>query len=215
VDAEGLVLKIDRDQRPWCPEFNGGVRVSSLQTGLFAGPVNSRIGQHRFSNACTVREAQPTEKRYLHKYGFTELRARCDISANNVAALWMIGFEDAPQKSGEICIFELKGNNIGVGSSVIGYGVHPFGDSRLVDEFFEDRFDLDVEAYNTYAVDWTTNAIDFYINDRKVRTIHQSPGYEMQLMLNIYDLEDRNAEAMSFYIDYVAGYQHTERQGCP
>ncbi len=29
----------------------------------------------------------------------------------------------------------------------------------------------------------------------------------MQLMLNIYDLENRNAENMRFFIDYVAGFR--------
>ena len=37
----GLRLLIEADQEPWCPEFDGEVRVSSLQTGVFAGPVGS------------------------------------------------------------------------------------------------------------------------------------------------------------------------------
>jgi hypothetical protein len=41
-----LRLRIDRDQRPWCPEWDGDTRVSSLQTGVFSGPTGSRIGQH-------------------------------------------------------------------------------------------------------------------------------------------------------------------------
>lgn len=28
-------------EEPWCPELDGEVRVSSLQTGVFAGPVGS------------------------------------------------------------------------------------------------------------------------------------------------------------------------------
>src|SRR3954469_3655975 len=43
----GLVLRIDADQPPWCPELDRATRVSSLQTGVFAGPVGSTIGQHR------------------------------------------------------------------------------------------------------------------------------------------------------------------------
>jgi hypothetical protein len=34
------------DQPPWCPEFDGQTKVSSLQTGVFAGPVGSPVGQH-------------------------------------------------------------------------------------------------------------------------------------------------------------------------
>src|SRR6266508_2541641 len=33
-----LRLLIEADQQPWCREFDGQTRVSSLQTGVFAGP---------------------------------------------------------------------------------------------------------------------------------------------------------------------------------
>ncbi len=35
-----LQLLIEEDQQPWCPELDGEVRVSSLQTGLFCGDPN-------------------------------------------------------------------------------------------------------------------------------------------------------------------------------
>ncbi|MDQ3670364.1 MAG: hypothetical protein M3377_08820 [Actinomycetota bacterium] len=54
-----LRLLIEADQEPWCPELDSEVRVSSLQTGAFAGPVGSAVGQHRFNPAALVREAQP------------------------------------------------------------------------------------------------------------------------------------------------------------
>lgn len=205
----GFSLNIEPDQQPWCPEFNGAVRVSSLQTGVYSGPLGSALGQHRFSPDCRVREEQVAEKKYLPKYGYFELRARCDIATSNVAALWMIGYEDLPERSAEICLFELKGKNIYHGHALLGYGVHPFGDAKIVDEFYEEPFGLDVTKFNTYAIEWTENQIDFFINQRKIRTIHQSPDYEMQLMLNIYDLENSNAGNMRFFIDYVAGFRRS------
>src|SRR5918994_7027511 len=51
-----LRLLIEADQQPWCPELDGQVRVSSLQTGLFSGPLGSTIGQHRFNPEVVVRE---------------------------------------------------------------------------------------------------------------------------------------------------------------
>ena len=39
VGGGRLRLRIDADQPPWSPELDGELRVSSLQTGLFAGPV--------------------------------------------------------------------------------------------------------------------------------------------------------------------------------
>ena len=201
-----LVLKIDDDQKPWCPEFNGNVKVSSLQTGGFSGKIGSKYGQHRFSHDCIVREEQILEKKYTPKYGYFEMIARCDISRNNVVAFWMIGFEEKPENSSEICVFELKGENIRNKSSIIGYGVHPFGDPRIQDEFYEEEIEVDVTKFNTYSVEWTKKSIHFYINNNRIRTIQQSPDYEMQFMLNIYDVENLNAKKMCFYIDYIAGY---------
>jgi beta-glucanase (GH16 family) len=162
---------------------------------------------HRFSEKCRVREFQDTERLYLPKYGFISLKAKATISTNNVAALWMIGFEDKPEKSSEICIFEVKGKNIGPDSFKLGYGVHPFGDSRIVDQFFEEEIVGHVDEYNTYSVEWTPEFLVFYVNRNKKRMIEQSPDYEMQLMLNLYDLENRNSEKARFEIEYVAGYK--------
>ena len=53
-----LVLQITEDQQPWCPEFDGKVKASCVQTGLFAGPVGSKLGQLRFNPDLIVREAE-------------------------------------------------------------------------------------------------------------------------------------------------------------
>jgi hypothetical protein len=50
-------LQIAAEQQPWCPEFDGGIKASSVQTGLFAGPVGSRAGQLQFHPDLVVREA--------------------------------------------------------------------------------------------------------------------------------------------------------------
>ena len=61
VGGGRLELRIDADQQPWAPEFDGGLRVSSFQTGVFSGPVGSRIGQLQFREGLIVREAQPSD----------------------------------------------------------------------------------------------------------------------------------------------------------
>jgi hypothetical protein len=58
LEGGALRLRIDADQGPWCPEFDGWLRVSSLQTGAFAGPLGSGIRQQRFAPGLVVREAQ-------------------------------------------------------------------------------------------------------------------------------------------------------------
>lgn len=209
-----LILKIDEQQKPWCPEFNGDVKVSSIQTGVFSGELNSQMGQHRISPDCKVREVQKMEKKYTPKYGYFEIRAKALKSNNNVCAFWMIGFEDEPEKSSEICIMEIKGNNIQSNKSINGYGVRAFADKSLKDEFFEDSFSIDATEFHIYAAEWRPDGIDFYIDNEKVNSIDQSPNYEMQFMLNIYevpsDLEIGPKELTypkEFEIDYIRAYQ--------
>ncbi|MBM7841719.1 glycoside hydrolase family 16 protein [Herpetosiphon giganteus] len=209
--SSSLVLEIQADQAPWCPEFDGQTRCSSLQTGVFGGALGSPFGQHRFNQACVVRELQDSMQIYTPHYGYFEMRAKATIGPNNVVALWMIGFEDQPEHSGELAIMEIKGWNIGAESLKLGYGVHPWGDSQLTDEFFEDEVALDVGEYHIYAAEWTPSQIDIYLDNRKLRTIQQSPSYPMQFMLGIYDLPQRQSSTVAyphkFEIDYVRGYQ--------
>lgn len=207
INNSVLTLYISDTQKPWCPEWNDNVRVSNLQTGVFSGEIGSHIGQHHFTEGLTVREAQPKELKITPYYGYIEFKARCNISDENVAALWLIGIEDAPGRSAEICLFELKGWNITNESAVIGYGVHPFSDINIKDEFYEQRFSIDVKDWNTYSLKWEKDKITFYINGKEINVIHQSPDYPMQLMLNLYDLQNKKNENNVFEIDYVKVYQ--------
>jgi hypothetical protein len=113
VGGGRLRLLIEADQEPWCPELDGQVRVSSLQTGVFAGPVGSRVGQHRFNPEAVVREAQEDVKLYTPLYGRIELRARATDDPRCLSALWMIGYEDEPERSAEICVCEIFGRDVG------------------------------------------------------------------------------------------------------
>src|SRR5262245_5220340 len=99
-----LRLRIDEDQEPWCPELDGDVKVSSLQTGVFAGPLGSGVGQHRFKPEAVVREEQPETRLYTPHYGRIELRAKAVDDPRFMVALWLIGFEDEPARSGELCV---------------------------------------------------------------------------------------------------------------
>jgi len=212
-----LVLKIDADQPPWCPEYDGDIRCSSLQTGLFAGPVGSTLGQHRFNTASVVREAQVNRITYAPRYGYFELRAKSIMRPGNHVALWMIGYEDSPERSAEICICEIYGKNANSTSSVIGFGVHPWADSKIVDEFKEIPLPINIADFHIYAAEWTPTHIDFYVDNRKIGAVHQSPEYPMQFMLGIYERpQEIRRDAMSrgdaeypkkFVIDYFRAYQ--------
>ena len=190
--AEGrLHLLIEADQRPWCPDLDGSTRVSSLQTGVSAGPVGSSIGQHRFHPAATVREAQDNVRLFTPQFGVFVLRSRATDDPNCMVALWMIGYEDLPERSAEICICEIFGKYVDRESASIGMGVHPFGDPAIVDEFEEVRRPIDVREFHDYAAEWTADHVTFFVDGHCIRTVGQSPQYPMQFMLGIYEFRDR------------------------
>jgi hypothetical protein len=210
-----LRLLITADQGPWCPELDGRVRVSSLQTGLFAGPVGSTVGQHRFSPDAVVREAQPETRLYTPQYGRIELQARALDDPHAMVALWMIGFEDEPERSAEICVCEIFGRDVGPDSAVVGMGVHPFHDPSLTDEFSKVRVPIDVREPHLYAADWRPDHVSFFVDGELVKTVGQSPAYPMQLMLGIYEFPPDDEARTSgypkaFVVDSVRGYRLTD-----
>jgi beta-glucanase (GH16 family) len=212
-----LALRIEADQNPWCPEFDGNVKVSSIQTGLYAGPVGSTAGQHRFNNRLAVRQAQPTLRTYTPLYGYFAARVRGVALPGYLCALWMIGFEEVPEESGEIVIFELFGDQITPQESEVRYGVHPWGDPALRDEFYHDRLPLDASRFHVYAVEWTPTHIDFYVDSIRRRTVKQAIAYPMQFMLGIYELPgvypERRHYPREFVIDYFRAYQPKKGYG--
>lgn len=214
--ANGSVtLEIGKRQPPWCAEFDGSVRVSSLQTGAWSGPAGSPFGQLRFNPENRVREPQTEQRLYVPRYGYFEMRARAAASRFNHVALWMIGFEDMPQRSGEICICEIFGGLTGGTATRVGYGIHRWQDPALREEFFEEFFPIDATQFHIYAAEWTPHHVDFFIDGRLLRRIHQSPNYPMQIMLGIYERPDKPSGPLNrqpgyprgFVIDYVRAYQ--------
>ena len=212
-----LRLLIEADQQPWCPEFDGDVRVSSLQTGAFAGPVGSAVGQHRFHPRAVVREPQENVRLYTPHYGLVEMRAKAADDPLNMVALWLIGYEDEPERSAEICVCEIFGRDVAPDEAAVGMGVHPFGDHRIVDEFSREVVRIDVRDFHGYAAESTPERVAFFIDGEHVKTVHQSPSYPMQLMLGIYEFErDAGGAAgatrypKEFAVDHVRGYRRRQ-----
>jgi hypothetical protein len=214
LGSTGLRLLIEQDQPPWCPEHDGAVRVSSLQTGCCSGPLGSHIGQHRFKPNLRVTEWQPTLRLYTPQYGYFETRLKAVPIPGYMVALWMIGFEERPEQSAEICICEIFGSQVTGRTATVGYGIHPFDDPALTDEFRREPVDFNAANYHVYAAEWTPAQVRFFIDNVRVRTLPQSPNYPMQLMLGIYEIPDQlNAQSLRnvwpkvMEVDYVRGYR--------
>ena len=208
-----LRLMVEDDQPPWCPEFDGGTRVSSLQTGVLAGPLGSGAGQHRFTPDAVVREEQADRLLYTPQYGFFELRAAFPSDPSSMAALWMIGVEDRPDRSAEICVAEIFGRDVGPDGAAVGMGVHPFGDPRITDEWAQQPVAVDVTDFHVYAVEWAPEHVAFFVDDALVTVVGQSPGYPMQFMLGIYAFPDDDgalppaSSPREFVVDRFTAYR--------
>lgn len=205
-----LVLQIVEGQEAWCPEFDGEVKTSCIQTGEWAGPVGSKLGQLQFSPELVVREAQENVRLYTPQYGYFECRAKCVNTQGFMVALWMIGYEDEPERSGEICMFEVFAKDVSATSAKVGNGVHPWQDPKLSEDFRQDEIEMDATEFHVYAVDWTEEYVDFLVDGKKIRRVEQSPDYPMQFMLSIYEHPGRADDTVfpvEFVVDYVRGYR--------
>lgn len=208
----GLTLRIDADTEPWSREYDGDVRVSHLQTGQFSGAVGSPVGQHRFRDGLVVREGQPERRLWLVRYGVIEVRLRAIRHPDAMVAFWPIGFEDAPDRSGEICIAEIFGSDLDDTGGWVGVGVKPQRDPRLTMDFEKIRVDGDLTRWHDYAVEWDEDGIRFFIDGSWVKTVAQRIDYPVQLMLDVYELprasgtRDVSAHPLRFDVAYVRTY---------
>jgi len=181
-----LRLRIDADQPAWRVE-DGEMRVSNLQTGTFSGPAGSSVGQHRHREDLTVTTPQPTRRLYTPSGGLAEgvMRARPDPTC--MLAFWLVGFEESPEASGEICVAELFGHAIGPERSGVRIGVKAHADPRLFWDMEEVALELDATDWHSYAAEWTPERIRFFVDDQPVRTVHQRMDYPLQLMVDLFE----------------------------
>lgn len=212
IEDGRLRLFIADDQPRWLPDVEGDLRVSSIQTGCFAGPLGSRIGQHRTSKDLVVVEEQPETRLITPSHGAVQLRARWTPHPDYMVAMFLIGFEDEPHHSGEICVVEIFGAEAGHDSALNGIGVKRWHDPDLHDDFGKVEIPVDLRTWNNYGAVWTDTDVTIHVNGSEVRRIEQAIPYPMQLLINIYDFGGpRGREpAEPYEIDHVMIYQPEE-----
>jgi hypothetical protein len=203
ADSE-LRLTIPSEQGLWCPGDHDPLKVSGVQSGVFSGPVGTTIGQQPVHEGALVREFQPTQWGWTPHYGILEIRARMDISPRSMAAVWMVGLEDEPERCGEICIFEVFGD----APQSVGMGVHPFRDPALSEEWDAPEVAIDVSEHHVYAADWQPGRVDFTIDGEHVKTVNQAPDYPMQMMVAVFDFPAKPGPAdhvPELAVDWIRG----------
>jgi hypothetical protein len=208
-----LRLFIPPDQDLWCAgDHEPPLRVSGIQSGNFSGPVGSSVGPQPYRDGATVREAQDTFWGWTPGPSFLELRARGVVSPRSMVAFWLSGIEDEPHRSGEICVTEMFGRSVVRGESVeVGMGLKALRDPEAIQDFDAVRLPIDVEAWHTYAVDWTSAKVDYLVDGEVIRTTHRPPTYPMQLMLAVFDFPAWSTggdadEVPELWVDYVREY---------
>lgn len=195
-DDDGLVLRIDEDQPEWCPDLDPGVRVSALQSGHFAGPLGSGVGQHRFTSRLKVRTDWPARALLVPHFCRITMTARARMNQHQLVSLYLIGFErDHPEDSGEITLMEVFGAQTGIAQSTVNVGVKRINDPRLRDEIHPVTLPIDLVDWHDYAMTWSPTGVTFAIDGETVATTSQSPRYAMQLMLTMYDLSGKQSGA--------------------
>jgi hypothetical protein len=190
---DGLTLRIPVDHPVWCEgDHEPPLRVSGIQSGSWSGPAGTKLGQQRFREGQVVLEEQERFEGWLPSGGRVEVSARMDLSPRSMAALWLSGFEDddAQERCGELCVFEVFGRALGPGSAPsaeVGVGIKPFRDPALTQDFAAPRIAIDVTEPHLYAVDWDAGEAVFSVDGRVLRRCPRPPTYPLQLMLAVFD----------------------------
>jgi Glycosyl hydrolases family 16 len=196
IGEDGLHLVIPLDQGLWCPDLHDEpLRVSGVQTGSFAGPVGSTIGQQPFKEGLRVREEQPTFWGYTPRYGEVSVTMKGIISPRSMFGFWLAGIEDRPERSGEILVAEVFGESVEDGSAAVGMGIRDFRDPALVYDISAPRLEIDVAEYHTYGVTWEPGRTRLTVDGSTVRSLGLAPDYPMQLMIGVFDFPDRTGAA--------------------
>jgi hypothetical protein len=208
TDSE-LRLSIPAEHALWCAaDHDPPLRVSGIQSGVFSGPVGSTVGQQPFRDGAVVREFQPAQWGWTPRYGCLEVRARMELSARSMAAVWMVGLEDEPSRCAEICVFEVFGDALesegGRPSAAVGMGVHPFRDPAMTDDFAAERVAIDVAEVHVYAAHCRPGGVDFLVDGRPVRSVGGAPDYPMQMMVAVFDFPDKGAAAPPDHVPVLA-----------
>lgn len=191
IEDSHLELSIPPEQGAWCAgDHEPPLRVSALQSGNFSGPIGSTMGQQPYREGLRVREAQEEFRGCLVERGTVGMRASLYLSERSMASLWLVGFEDAPERSGELCVMEVFGRDVGKEEALVGMGFHAFRDPRLAEDFERVPLPIDVTEPHAYEAHWDGDQATFRVDGRVVRMLDAPPQYPLQLMLAVFDFPE-------------------------
>ena len=199
-------LLIDKNSKN---EFDKGMHISGFMSA-------SRTGLHHYDPKKKALHQIKTEATQINQYGYYEMRAKMQDGGGVHCAWWLIGFEDDPNQSCEIDIFEILGTDI----NRIWSTVHSWKDSTIQYHTEHPWFANKklAEEFHIYGFDWTPEGVTVYVDGIQVMKHKAAITYPLIQIISFYD--NRNAKdgwtgtydptipyPKSFDIDYIRMYK--------
>lgn len=211
-----MSLEIHEETQPWAEEYDGQTVVSGFTTG-------NRNGLHNWTKNNVVRNPVETEVTHINQYGYYEIRAKTQPGSSRHSAWWLTGFEDRPEHSAEIDIFEVLGNN----KHGVPRAFHAWNDpSNPFSGGAQTYTDLTADfhhEWHTYGFDWQEGTgsgdhpdrLVFYVDGKEVGSVNTKIDYPMIQLFSLYEKRaggwtgpwEWMPYPNSFEIDYVRVYK--------
>lgn len=210
-----MELQIEGTTKPWCPEYDGETVVSGFTTG-------NRNALHNWNRSNQVRNPIDTELTHINQYGYYEIRAKGQPGSSRHVAWWLTGFEDVPEESSEIDIFEILGNS----PNSVPVAFHKWNDSDGPEGgnfTYRDNSKNFHTEYHTFGFDWiegagsgtTPDKMVFYVDGVKTGEKNVNIDYPMIQLFSLYEKRaggwtgpwEPMPYPNTFGIDYVRVYK--------
>lgn len=216
IMENGLMrLQIFAETQPWCPEYDGETVVSGFTTG-------DRNALHNWNGTNAVRNPVEMQATHLNQYGYYEIRAKGQSGSARHAAWWLLGFEDVPDESAEIDIFEILGNN----SHKLPVNFHAWNDPDAPDgggfSYTNRQMDFH-EEFHIYGFNWiegggqgeAPDKMEFYVDGVKTGERNVNIDYPVLQLFSLYEKRAGGWTGIwlpkpypnTFDIDYVRVYK--------
>ena len=216
IMENGLMrLQIFAETQPWCPEYDGETVVSGFTTG-------DRNALHNWNGTNAVRNPVEMQATHLNQYGYYEIRAKGQSGSARHAAWWLLGFEDVPDESAEIDIFEILGNN----SHKVPVNFHAWNDPDAPDgggfSYTNRQMDFHKE-FHIYGFNWiegggqgeAPDKMEFYVDGVKTGERNVNIDYPVLQLFSLYEKRAGGWTGIwlpkpypnTFDIDYVRVYK--------
>lgn len=198
VSGSVLRLRIPTGQGLWCTDrHNPPLRTSTIASGLYAGPLGSTVGQQPFADGLTVTEEQDPFRGWLVSGGSLTVRARADITPRSMVSVWLTGWEDQPNRCGEVCLFEVFGTTVTAEEAGVGAGIKAIRDPLLRQDFVVTPLPIDLREWHDYRVEMSVEGCTWSLDGQVLRTADQCPVYPLQIFVGVFDFPDREDDPLA------------------